>query len=159
VFPMEASLHALMTAASLLVTAKTYIKNPYLRAKFVEVRLVPAVLGLGGEPTRLTHLVFLSVCCMRVRQILFYFTPEMQGPGRPTAGPLAALLETHPVFVRHGVPSLTLFYQGRRSMIEVKVWSRSRPLISGGWAAAVHRGRVNGSPSPVLRKVQHSAAD
>jgi len=37
-------LNSLVTAGTYFVTAGAYIKNPYLRAKFVEVRLVAGVM-------------------------------------------------------------------------------------------------------------------
>ena len=76
-----APLEPLVGTATRFVTAASHVRNPYLRAKFVE--------------------------------ILFYFAPDMvsqvYGPGNGRH--LVALLETHPVFIKHGVAGLALFYQ------------------------------------------------
>ena len=57
---------------------------------------------------------------------------QIYGPGNGSH--LTALLETHPVFVKHGVANLTLFYQGANGcggVIEIVSTNANVPADAG----------------------------
>lgn len=80
-----------------------YIKNPYLKAKLVQVRL-NFILCSWNKPTTTAH------------QIMFY---GILPYGRDQMGVLGPILNSHPTALNHLIPVLMSFYVGRTRFLHV----------------------------------------